>query len=480
MRNSFHSLRVRLPLMVAAVLAVALGTVALLSTRVVSVEVRQFLASRGPRPEELDALAAELAAGRQRTGSWRGAHAILAAAGRRMERELLVVSADGQFAAATSADETYGPVRVAEGGRRLSAVRRTSRGTGEIRLVEPYHVPLTAADGSTLGLLFVTPASLPGGTRAGGAASPGAPGIAGRINRALLLAALAAGAVGLILSVALSRRILKPVEALTGAARRMAAGDLDQRVTAVGRDEIAELARAFNAMAERRATAERLRRDLVSDVAHELRSPLTNLRCQLEALQDGLVPASPEVLDSLHEEARLLETLIDDLQDLALAEAGQLELECVPLDLAREVERAVRAFRPRAEELGLTIETACTDELPPVRADVRRLAQILRNLLSNAITYTPSGGVIRVAARPAPDGVEVTVADSGPGIPAEHLPFLFERFYRTDASRSRQTGGAGLGLAIVKQLAAAHGGRVWVESEVGRGALFGLSLPVSA
>jgi signal transduction histidine kinase len=461
--------------MVAAVLAIALGAVALFSTRVVSGELRQYLASQGPRPEDLDALGTELAAYRQRTGSWSGARGILSSAGRRMERELLVVGPDGRFAVATSPDETYGPVSVSEGGRRLKITRRSSRGTGEIELLEPYHVALTTADGTALGMLFVTPAPPEPGSGPGGIRGTG---IVGRINRALLLAALAAGTAGLLLSFALGRRILKPVEALTAAARRMEAGDLAQRVLVEGRDEIAGLARAFNAMAERRATAERLRRDLVSDVAHELRSPLTNLRCQLEALQDGLATATPETLESLHEEARLLETLVDDLQDLALAEAGQLELERGPLDLHREVERAARAFRPEAEGRELRIESDLPSSLPSVDADARRLAQILRNLLGNAVTHTPSGGSIRIEARPAGDEVEIRVADTGPGIPAEHLPFLFERFYRTDPSRSRATGGAGLGLAIVHQLVAAHGGRVWVESEIGRGSTFGFSLPV--
>jgi signal transduction histidine kinase len=394
-----------------------------------------------------------------------------------MDRELLVLGPEGRFAAATSPDETYGPVHAGEGGRRLSLVRRTAHGSGELELVGPYHMALSADDGTPQGTLFVTPA-----TPQAGSGGLGEVGVVRRINRALLLAALAAGTAGLLLSFALGRRILKPVEALTRAARRMEAGDLGQRVAVAGRDEIAELAQAFNAMAERRATAERLRRDLVSDVAHELRSPLTNLRCQIEALQDGLAPLTPEVLDSLHEEARLLETLIDDLQDLALAEAGQLDLERGPLDLAREVERAVKAFGPLAESKGLRIEIELSPDLLPVDADARRLAQILRNLLGNAVTHTPPGGLIRVTAQAMGDAggeIEVRVADSGAGIPAEHLPFLFERFYRTDASRSRETGGAGLGLAIVKQLAAAHGGRVWVESAVGRGSVFGFSLPAA-
>lgn len=465
-----HSLRFRLLLMVAAVLAIALGAVALFSGRVVSVELHRSL-ERDARPVDLGAVAGELAAARLRRGSWDGAHEILAAAGRRMERELLLVDPGGRFVAATSPAESYGRVRVEEGGRRLRVERRSATGTGELRLIEPYRAALTSREGTPWGLLLVTPPAPDAGF--GPAAS------VHRALRTLLLAALAAGTVGLLLSFAISRRILRPVEALTLAARRMEAGDLDQRVEVQGRDEIGDLARAFNAMAERRATAERLRRDLVSDVAHELRSPLTNLRCQIEALQDGLVRPSTESLGSLAEEAALLETLIDDLQDLALAEAGQLDLERAPLDLATEVERAVRAVRSRMEEARLRVEVDLPPDLPPVDADARRLAQILRNLLGNALTHTPPGGTVRVRGWRVGGEVEVTVEDTGPGIPREHLPFLFERFYRTDASRTRATGGAGLGLAIVKQWTAAHGGRVWVQSEEGRGSMFGFSLPAA-
>lgn len=464
-----HSLRLRLLVMVAAVLAIALGAVALFSGRVVLVELRQSL-ERELEPPDLAPVAAELTADRLRRGGWEGAHAALAAAGRRLRRELLLVDPGGRFLAATSPAETYGPVTVTEGGRRLRVVRRSARGGGELMLVDPYRRALVAPGGAPLGTLFSTP---PPPEEAGGAAS------VHRAWRTLLLAALAAGTAGLLLSFALSRRILRPVEALTLAARRMEAGDLDQRVEVRERDEIGDLARAFNAMAERRATAERLRRDLVSDVAHELRSPLTNLRCQIEALQDGLVRPSPESLGSLAEEVALLETLIDDLQDLALAEAGQLDLERAPVDLAGEVERVVKALRPRLEAGGLHVEVDLPPDLPPVNADARRLAQILRNLLGNALTHTPPGGTVRVRGRRAGAEVEVTVADTGPGIPREHLPFLFERFYRTDASRTRATGGAGLGLAIVKQWTAAHGGRVWVESEEGRGSVFGFSLPAA-
>jgi signal transduction histidine kinase len=460
-----HSLRFRLMLMVTAVLAIALGVVASLSSRVVSTELRHF--TKGPRPEELDAVAAELARFHQGQGSWAEARRILGPAGARMDRELLVIDPAGKLAASTSPEERYVRLRVMDGGRHLQFARQSSQGVGEADLINPYRVPLRDSGGALLGTLYVTPASPGPGS--------GVPRFLGRVNRALLLAALAGGAAGLLLSFAFARRILRPVEALTAAAR---SGDPDRRVEVPpGRDEIGELTRAWNDLADRRATAERLRRNLVSDVAHELRSPLTNVRCQLEAIQDGLVRPEPSVIDSLHEEARLLERLIDDLQDLALAEAGQLSLERQPLDVAEEVGQAVQALAPRTAERGLRVEVDVPTGLPRADADSRRVAQILRNLLGNAVTHTPPGGAVRVRARAAGSGVEVTVEDTGPGIPPEHLPFLFERFYRADASRSRETGGAGLGLAIVKQLAAAHGGRVWVESEVGRGAVFGFSLP---
>ncbi len=466
-----RSLRFRLLVMVAAVLVIALGAVALLSRRAVNVELRALLRA-GERPRDLDRVGLAVAADRGRRGDWSGAPPILADAAARMRRELLVVDLEGRLVAASIPREVYERVRVSEGGNRLEVVRRTSRGLGELSLMNPHRVSLHSPDGKPLGILFDAPPPVPVELGPAEAAS------LGRIDRTLLLAALIAGTAGLLLSIALARRILRPVEALTAAARRMEAGDLSQRVAVRGEDEIAGLARAFNAMADRRATAERLRRDLVNDVAHELRSPLTNLRGQIEALQDGLAAPTPEILASLDEEARLLERLVDDLQELALAEAGQIELERGPVDLLAEAQRSVQALRPRLDEKDLRVEIDIPGDLPPVHADARRVAQILRNLLGNAATHTPPGGLVRVSAREEGGEVRVTVEDTGPGIPPEHLPFLFERFYRADASRVRATGGAGLGLAIVKQLAEAHGGRVWVESEPGRGAAFGFSLRV--
>jgi signal transduction histidine kinase len=298
------------------------------------------------------------------------------------------------------------------------------------------------------------------------------------VNRTLLLIAVVAGLSAVLLILGLSRRILTPVEALTAAVRRMEAGDLSQRVKVTSRDEIGELARAFNAMADGLARLEELRRNMVTDVAHELRTPLSNIRGYLEALQDGVVEPERHIIDSLHEEAMLLNHLVDDLQELSLAEAGHLKLERQPVALADIVDRAVGAIRLRAEAKGVTLQVDLPEDLL-VDVDPQRVGQVLRNLIENALAHTPPDGEVGVAACASDQWVEVSVRDTGSGIAAEDLPYVFERFYRVDKSRSRATGGAGLGLAIARSLVEAHGGRIWVESTEGEGSTFTFALPIS-
>lgn len=298
------------------------------------------------------------------------------------------------------------------------------------------------------------------------------------VNRVLLLIAVVAGLGAVLLILGLSRRILAPVEALTAAVRRMEAGDLSQRVTVTSRDEIGELAQAFNAMADGLARLEELRRNMVTDVAHELRTPLSNIRGYLEALQDGVVEPERHIIDSLHGEAMLLNHLVDDLQELSLAEAGRLRLERQPVALADIVDRAVESIRLRAEAKGVTLRVDLPEDLL-VDVDPQRVGQVLRNLLENALAHTPPDGEIAVAVRVSDQWVEVSVRDTGAGIATEDLPYVFERFYRTDRSRSRATGGAGLGLAIARQLVEAHGGQIEVESEVGQGTQFTFMLPMA-
>ena len=275
------------------------------------------------------------------------------------------------------------------------------------------------------------------------------------------------------------RRLARPIHALTTAVQRMEAGDRTARVPMKGRrqDEVGRLAHAFNAMAVSMEENERQRQAMVSDIAHELRNPLTNVRGYLEGAQDGLVPLDDALIASLLEESTLLGRLVDDLQDLALADAGRLHLHPEPIDAAELVEQVAAAHRPAAAVAGVTI-AAEADGPVGIHGDPGRLRQALGNLVGNALRYTPSGGAVTLAAAAGPDGAAtITVADTGAGITAEHLPHIFERFYRADASRSRETGGSGLGLAITKHLVEAHGGTIEARSTQGAGATFTIRLP---
>ncbi|HEV7215888.1 MAG TPA: HAMP domain-containing sensor histidine kinase, partial [Chloroflexota bacterium] len=294
-------------------------------------------------------------------------------------------------------------------------------------------------------------------------------------SRSLALAALVGGLLALLLALVLSARILRPVQALTAAAREMARGDLAQRVPVRGHDELGVLARAFNAMADSVARAERLRRTMLGDVAHDLRTPLTSIDGYLEAIEDGLVRPTPEVISGLRGDVVLLKRLVEDLQELAQAEAGQLHFDRRPLDLAAILQQAAAALLPQARAKGVHLEVDAPAALPLALADAQRVGQVVRNLLQNAVTATPSGGRVTVSA--GGDPLEVRVADTGIGIPPDHLPNVFERFYRVDPARNRTTGGSGLGLAIVKQLVEQQGGRVAAESRVGQGSVFQFTLP---
>lgn len=268
------------------------------------------------------------------------------------------------------------------------------------------------------------------------------------------LAAATLIAVGVV--VMFFRRVFRPVDALTSASRALAGGKLDTRVPVRGDDEVAELGRAFNSMAEALERNERARRNMVSDVAHELRTPLTSIRVQVEAVQDGVVEADAKFLASIAEDAATLSRLVDDLQQLSLADAGQLRLEVAESDVGEIIDRALSGL----SRAGVAIEREVADGLI-VRADARRIVQVVRNLLVNALAY--ANGVVRVSATRVGDRVEVRVADDGPGVADEHVERIFDRFYRADASRSRSTGGAGLGLAIAKQLVELHGGSIRYE-----------------
>ena len=367
----------------------------------------------------------------------------------------------------------------------LVVMQDGSGGTGRIVAARPAAGSAVAvanreagASASAVASAAITPA-LPGQLGGAAPAGPAEGDFVAAVNRSLLLAGLLGGGLAALLTGLLSARILRPVRALTAAAGRLGRGDLSQRVPVQGADELGQLAGAFNAMADSLTRSEGLRRRLVGDVAHDLRTPLTNIRGYLEALEDGILAPGPAVLASLQEEALLLNRLVDDLQELALAEAGQLRLEPRPVDLATLVEQTALAIRLQAERKGLELRLALPPGLPPAQADPERLAQILRNLLANAFAHTPAGGRVVVSAAAAGPELALRVRDSGEGIAPEHLPYVFERFYRADPARARATGGSGLGLAIVKQLVQQQGGRVAAESAPGAGSVFPVTLPVA-
>ncbi len=287
------------------------------------------------------------------------------------------------------------------------------------------------------------------------------------IHHYLLWASLAALLLAAVLSTLLTRRVLRPLSAMAAASRQIAAGNFAVRVEASAGDEIGELGNAFNRMADSLEKLERLRKTMVADVAHELRTPLTNLRGYLEGLADGVVPPEKTTFEMLQTEILRLVHLVEDLGQLARAEAARAYLEKQRLDLPDIVGEMLALYRPAFESRQLQVETNFAPEAETVRADRDKLLQAVRNLVENACKYTPAGGWLKISAERTPAGVRVDFANSGPGIPAADLPFIFERFYRADRSRSREAGGAGLGLAIVKELIEAHGGSVGAQSEGG-------------
>ncbi|MBI1802294.1 MAG: HAMP domain-containing protein [Chloroflexi bacterium] len=297
------------------------------------------------------------------------------------------------------------------------------------------------------------------------------------LNRSTLAAAAAAGLVALLLGAFLFQQITAPLRLLIGAAQQIARGDLRVRVPVRDGDELGQVSQAFNRMAESLAQSQTARRNLIADIAHELRTPLSVMRANLEAMLDGVLPLDAEQAAAVHAQTLLLARLVDDLRLLTLAEAGQLKLERAPADLAALARDVLGRFEPAAREKNVTLTLDVPGALPPLEVDADRITQVLQNLVANALHYTPADGTVTVGARAGPQGVEVSVGDSGGGIAPADLPHIFDRFYRADRSRTRASGGSGLGLAIVKQLVEAHGGRVRVESEPGKGARLTFTLP---
>lgn len=441
-----RSLRVRLLIASIFVVLIAVGVTAFVATRRTEGEFQRYVERRGPMDDRR--IGVILARYYDDNHGWAGIQTEVGRIAQFTGQHLVLADASGQILADSQnklvGKNVPGPwpaprARILEGSQALAAV-----------YIDPQ----------------------------GGLSDPDETFIAA-VNRSVLFGALAAGLAAVVVTLAISGRILRPVGHLTAAAEKMSHGDLSVRVPVESVDELGQLAEAFNSMAGNLEQQELLRRNMVGDVAHELRTPLTNLRGYLEATRDGLISPDNALVDNLYEETMLLARLVADLHELAQAEAGQLKLLRTPTPLPEVAEQAVEILRPQADAKGVRLSVDVPDSLPLVNIDRERIGQVLRNLMNNALAHTPTGGEIGVSAARQNGAVSVSVCDTGEGISAEDLPHVFDRFYRADHSRARQTGGYGLGLAIVKQLVQAHGGVISIESQPGHGSTFSFTLPVA-
>ena len=440
------------------------------------------------------------------TGGWQSAAAALMPLSHSTGTRLVVVDPSGRVVADSAGQLTGGPLPNPASWRQVT-LTAGGKVVGKLYIIDDPSI--SSMMGGTTGNMMGGSGGMMGwsgfrgGTGSQAPASPGsspAPGSmalsstgsnsAQRYLEAVAQATWIAGALAVLAAVSLglllSRGITSPLRRLTVAAGRVASGDFSQRVEVGSRDELASLADAFNTMAASLAKTEEQRRRLFSDIAHELKTPIAVIQGNLEAIADGVADPTPERIGSLQEETALLTRLVTDLRDLSLAESGQLKLHPEPVDLGELVKSAVAGVQARAEDRGIRVEASIAGGLPPVLVDPDRVGQVLRNLVANALRYTPRGGAVQISARPDVEAgssadaggfARVSVADTGSGIPPEDLPQVFDRFYRVDKSRARASGGTGLGLAVVKQLVESHGGMVWAESQLGRGTVFHFTLP---
>ena len=445
-------LMAKLQLAFLAVVVIGVGAVSLLANQAAEREVRAYMLGSGMATASQ--LAQDLTDYYVRGGSWAGVGDLLASGnghGMGMDQRLTLTDPQGRVIADSGG---------ADAGTDFDA---SSLATS---------VTLTHG-GDALATLWVE-GGMAIGTRGD------AQGLLDRVNRAIWLAALAAGAVGLALGAAFSYGLTRPLQRLVAATRAIAAGDLNHRVASRSRDEIGALADSLDSMAAALQAAERQRRSLTADIAHELRNPLAVLQGNLEALNDGVLPPTAENLQPLIDQSRLLARIVDDLRTLSLAEAGELRLERVDTAPEQLAQAVVSRFQTRAMSRIIALRVEGDDGLPMISVDAQRIEQVLGNLLSNALRHTPDRGRVTCRVQRASgeaEAIEFSVADNGPGIPPEALPHVFDRFYRVDRGRARADGGTGLGLAIVKQLVIAHGGSIRAGNQRSGGAVVSFTLP---
>jgi len=467
----WNSLWMRLTLAFILVILVAVGAIALLIKQTTDLEFRQYITHSGMRASGSGIQ--KLAEYYQQTGSWEGVESLLGegvfVSGTRgmtvpgMDQrwpmmggrlDVLLADANGQIVFDSVGESTD---------KRLSSKQQDRA------------LPITALDEEqVIGYLLLALPDRPDGW---GSLEQQ---FLDRMQEGLIVGAALSVGLGLVVGAIISRGLVAPLQRLAAAARAVAGGDLGQQVRVEGSTEVAEVSRAFNEMTAALEEGEELRQNLMADVAHELRTPLSVLQGNLRALLDDVYSLEKSEIARLYDETRLLSRLVDDLRELAQAEAGQLSFNLRPTDVGDVIRATVTNFEPAVESKEIHLTANVVNDLPPVLADPDRVGQVLRNLLTNALRHTPKGGQVTVSAGQSEDVVEIVVTDNGEGIAPEDLPCVFDRFYRGDRSRSRAEGGAGLGLAIVRAMVKAHGGRVSVASDgLGQGSTFSFTLPLA-
>ena len=433
-----------------AVILITVGMTAFFANRAASAEIERVQdrddVTRNRRLASL--LARDYAQGQ----SWSGSQSILEHAAQLTGERAVLTDENGVVVADSHITLT---------GRRLDP-----------RMPSQAVIPVIAPQGR-VGTLLVDP-DLPAQSGGGAALDQEPP--RPSLSVLLILSGLLAVGVAMILTFFVSHRILTPIESLSRVSRLAAQRDFSARAEVRYHDEVGQLARTFNSMVDELSRTEELRRNLVADIAHELRTPVTNIQGYVEGISDGIIRPNKSTLASMHSEIILLARLIEDLQELALAESGQMQLRLQVCDLSSLAKSAAASIQPQAEAKQVRL---VVNESPAllVEADPQRIGQVFSNLLANAVTHTPAQGQIRITPRRRNGHVQVSIKDSGAGIPSEELSHIFERFYRVDKSRSRSTGGVGLGLTISKHLVEAHGGAIAAYSQAGNGTEFVVSFP---
>jgi signal transduction histidine kinase len=443
-----RSLALKLVLAFTLVSLVGIALVAIMAARFTGDQFRELLEA-----QDNDALISELSEYYSRDGSWKGIGRLTnrQAFSQRYGRGFVIFNAQGEIIVP---DPDVFPAPRIQG-----MDRWREDGT-----------PITI-DNQVVGIIFRGPNRF-----------QGAPPFSAQFTRlynSLIIASVGAVLASLILGVVLARTLTRTLRELTDASRAIAKGDLKQQVPIRSQDELGELAASFNQMSSDLAQSQELRRQMTADIAHELRTPLTVVLGHSEALSEGQLPPDPETFDIIYDETKRLNRLVDDLRTLSLSDAGELRLNRSRISPLELLERSAAARKSEANTKGVSLLIETSPGLPEVKVDADRMTQVLVNLLDNALRYTLEGGRITLSGTQIPEGVRIAVEDTGPGIPEQDLPFLFDRFYRGDKSRQREEGGSGLGLAIARSLVESQGGRIRVESKVGVGAKFIIELPIA-